>query len=204
VNTSARRFPSITNEGAIRPHEVAFQRWSSPDFGNMGGGFGGAYPRPDFGGVATMPEMPEAAATERADTMAAHHPPTFKVYTPAEVRRVPFRKSMPAYEEVHASDSDGVGASTLLKWTGIGIVAGLAVLTALIVVLNFGGDRFTSIDARSALMGNKTEATPAPPAKPTAIADAKPAPKTELELPATTKKTATTAKVAAKPTTKKR
>jgi hypothetical protein len=169
VNTAPRRFQSITNEAAIRPHEHAFQRWSSP-------------------------AIPDAAPTERADTMAAHHPPTFKVYTPADVRSVPFRKSMPAYEELRDHDSEGVGASTLLKWTGIGIVAGLAVLTALIVVLNFGGDRaFASIPMRSALMG--TAATPA--AKP-AIVEAKPP--TKLELPATKP-----AKVATKPiATKKR
>jgi hypothetical protein len=178
VNTAPRRFPSTTNEDAIRPHEQAFQRWSSP-------------------------MIPDAAPTERADTMAVHHPPTFKVYTPAEVRSIPFRKSMPAYEELRDQESEGLGASTLLKWTGIGIVAGLAVLTALIVVLSFGGDRaFASIQMRSALLGNKTAEPATPAAKPAPVAIAETKPATKLEVPAT--KPAAPAKVAPKPATKKR
>jgi hypothetical protein len=162
VNTAARRFPSITNEDAIRPHQNAFQRWSSPDA-----------------------MIPDAAPTERADTMALHHPPTFKVYTPDEVRSVPFRKSMPAYEELRDQDSDGIGARTLLKWTGIGIVGGLAVLTTLVVLLNFGADRAFASNLRSALMGSKTvePAVTKPAAPPVPVVEARPTPK--LELPAT-------------------
>lgn len=207
MNPAPRRFPSITNEDAIRPHENAFRRWSSPDFGTA--------TADGFAAAPTMLAMsaPPAPATDRADTMAAHNPPSFTVYTPEQVKATPYRKSMPAYDEVNETDS--VGARTLLKWTGIGIVAGLAVLTALIVVLNFGGDRgFASVNARSALVGNKTTvAEPAQaPAKVEAPVAAKPTPatpaatpKTDLELdaPATAPaKKPATAKVAA--TKKKR
>ena len=181
-----RRFPSITNEDAIRPHEHAFQRWSMPDLGGI----------------------PDAATTERADTMAAHHPPTFKVYTPADVRHVPYRKSVPEYEEQRERESGGIGASMLLKWTGIGILAGFAVLTALLVVLSVSGDRALSfipggMSARSALMGGQKSVEPAPaPPAPVKIAETKPAPKTDFEIPAT--KPAAPAKVTPAKTAKKR
>ncbi len=134
--------------------------------------------------------------------MAAHHPPSFTVYTPDQVRNAPFRKSLPAYEELQ--DDAGVGARTLLKWTGIGIVAGLAVLAALILVLNLSGDRLaSSVNARSALVGKVAE----PPAKakveaptPPAKVEAAPAPKPELELaPAKKAPPAKIAVVAKKP-----
>ena len=138
--------------------------------------------------------IPDSAATERTDTMAAHNPPSFTVYTAEQVRSTPFRKSMPAYEEVHGSSDEGVGAGTLLKWMGIGIVAGLAVLTALVVVLNFGGDRaFASINARSALVGNKAEtaAEPAPvqvQAKPVEAKPVEHKPVAKMVAPAAPKK----------------
>ena len=153
--------------------------------------------------------IPDAAPTDRADTMAAHHPPTFTVYTPDQVRAVPFRKSMPAYDEVH--EVDGIGARTLLKWTGIGIVAGLAVLTALIVVLNFGGGdhTFASVNTRSALVSNhaaepstpaappKTAAAPTP-AKPATATAAAATPDFEIDTPAPTPPPAKKAKLAKK------
>lgn len=157
-------------------------------------------------GPMGIPGIPDAAPTDRADTMAAHHPPTFTVYTPDQVRAVPFRKSMPAYDEVH--EVDGIGARTLLKWTGIGIVAGLAVLTALIVVLNFGGGdhTFASVNTRSALVSNHAAepSTPATPAKAAAAAPtpAKPAaaatPDFEIDTPAPTPPPAKKAKLAKK------
>lgn len=147
---------------------------------------------------------PSAAPTLRTDTMAAHHPPSFKVFTAEQVRATPYRKSIPAYEEVHSGtvETDAVGASTLLKWTGIGIVAGLAVLTALIVVLNFSDNRAFATSARSALVGNKAETAAQQPAAPVQaqapakVAETKPAvaPKPAVVAPPTAKATTVTKK----------
>lgn len=135
------RFASITNEAAVRPHEDAFRA-----FGQAG----------SFGQVDVLAPtfaMPTVPSTERADTMAAHlPPPSFTVYTPDQMRNAPMRRSMADFD---LKTDDSVGARTLLKWTGIGVVAGLAVLTALIVVLNFG-DRQAA--TRASLPTTKVEA----------------------------------------------
>lgn len=174
VNSPARpRFASVTNESALAPHENAFRRWSMPEIaeGNFLDLRSSAFAERGAETIDANSAM-GAARTERGDTMSAHMPPTFTVYTAEQTRNAPMRRgSMPDYDEVaNTAKASGVGAHTLLKWTGIGIVAGLAVLTALVVVLNVGDDhaRLASTRATIGRVGEPVVMAP-PPATTAAI-----------------------------------
>lgn len=198
VSIAPRR--SVTNEAALQPHENAFRSsaWSVPDGVEVM-----AQPMSGF-----MGGVPVAAPTERHDTMEAHMPSSFRVYTPDETRDAPMRRRSFHSIEVEPG-SDTVGARTLLKWTGIGIVAGLCVLTVLIFALGSTGDdgkRVASNSARASI-GKLSEqpaaAAPVVAAPVTPAAVEKPA---EIEVghdaPQTPPKKATT--ITKKPTTKKK
>ncbi|MBX3233980.1 MAG: hypothetical protein KIT84_34400 [Labilithrix sp.] len=172
----ASRRVSITNEAAIKPHENAFRRWSVPD----------APDAPDAM-VIQSPLFPPS--TERHDTMEAHMPSSFRVYQPSELRSAPMRRG--SFHNIELEpESDTVGARTLLKWTGIGILAGLCVLTALILVLNLGDDTKHGVASSSAraTIGKMsepaaTEPAATEPAKPTAkVAPAAAAPVRDVDI----------------------
>ena len=129
-------------------HENAFRRWSVPD------------------AMEVQPEpITPVPPTDRQDTMEAHMPSSFRVYSPAETRNAPMRRSYHSFEGMDTgAGSDSVGARTLLKWTGIGILAGFCVLTTLILVLNLGDDghRVASTSARATIGKIEPAAAPAP------------------------------------------
>jgi hypothetical protein len=136
----------------------------------------------------------------RANDTVATPTPSFTVSTVDQVKSASYRRSFAAYEELQADNTEKIGARVLLKWTGIGIVAGLGVLAALIFVLGFSDKppAFGNSNARATMKIDQpaSAAAPPPPAVTQLPAPQKPAepPQTVAPAPPAKRAVTTTAK----------